>query len=180
MEETLWGSTDLEQPKYDAWTAVAEDDNVKMVDRPLRQAIRHYLSLKDSRDADTARITKLETDYAALLKDYKSVNHHINAYADEMRMCPDYERRIFSWNDGGVNGQDALTHKLTGRPATYYVYVSVPQLSEGELYVDVTATSEQEAEEMVRNMTQADVLAKIMATGPRLNSLEITVNRARR
>lgn len=180
LEESLWSGTDLEQAKYDTWVTVKDDaDDVKRADRMLQRALRSLVNNKDQVQADSRRIAKLEAENAALMQDYRTVNHHINAYADEMRMCPDYEARIFSWNDG-VNGRDPLSNKLVGRSATYYVYLTVPTLSEHEVCVDVMATSPEDATTIVQNLPTAELLAKVAATGYRLNDMAVNVRTARR
>lgn len=180
LEESLWSGTDLEQAKYDTWVTVKDDaDDVKRADRILQRALRSLTASKTQVDVDSRRIRTLEAENAALLQDYRTVNHHINAYADEMRMCPDYEARIFSWNDG-VNGRDPLSNKLVGRSATYYVYLTVPTLSEHEVCVDVMATSPEDATTIVQNLPTAELLAKVAATGYRLNDMAVNVRTARR
>lgn len=160
VEENLMGAM-LSTALPDEWSVVMDHGEPKIADTVLRMALRHLGSFRGELAENQKTIDQLEESFATAVKDLKAINTHINAYANDNEMCSDYERRIFSWNDGGVNGQEALTFKLQGRPRTHSVPVNISALALRDMYVDVEATSSEAAVEIVKQMSHREIVLKL-------------------
>lgn len=160
MAEEVLSSDLMSMTITSEWSVVMDHGEPKVADTVLRMALRHLGSYRGEISANQKTIDQLQESFTSAVKDLKTINTHINAYADSNGMCRDYERRIFSWNDG-VNGQDALTFKLQGRPQTYSVPVHISALALNDMYVDVEATSDAMALEIVKQMTYREIVLKL-------------------
>lgn len=110
-----------------------------LVQRTMRDVIRH----DERHRVQNEEIVKLRADWRRL-------NDFLNEYADEQRMCPDYERRLDGWNESF----DLL--KLEGRQRDYTARVEVNVT----YYVDVEvrASSEDAAREAIDDMYGSDMI----------------------
>lgn len=162
------------------YTVVQDGDIPKVASQDLRRALRQLATRTNELEARNAICSNLSEQHQKLMQDYVTVNEHINAYADEMSMCPDYERRIFSWNDG-VNGQPELTNKLYGRRKQHTVYLQIPGLLPGvEMYTYVEARSPEEAKAAVVGMSGEYLLRKVLEERNfHFRDLEVNVTNAR-
>lgn len=108
------------------------------------------------------RLTKVSIENLSLVRDFNTVNSKINEYAENNRMCSEYEERIFSWNED-------LTMKLVGRERTWHVYVNVPSVSEYDLSIGVKARSAEQAKDVLAAMSKIEILAELAKQGYKLN-----------
>lgn len=181
MTETEWTESNLDNDVRDFnLEVVMVDDIPQMADRMVRFAIRHMIGNKQEAEALALTLGETQAKLAEALADFRAVNEHINAYANEMQMCPDYERRIYGWNDGGVNGQEPLHNKLLGRVKNHYVYVTNSALyPSGDMHVYVEARSPEEAKEKVVAMSGAQILTLLQEQRNfAIDGLEFTVGQA--
>lgn len=111
-------------------------------------------------------VSELQVQTGTLIKDFEKVNEKINAYAEEMSMCGDYESRIFSWNE-------ELTTKLVGRERNWSVPVSCDFIESpcgDTTYVVVRARSKENAIAIVQEKKQAELIGLLLDNGNRLKS----------
>ena len=126
------------------WAAVVGDDGDPVVaDTLTNRLMSRCRSLAVQSDEARMRAATMETDWSFL-------NERLNEYADEQRMCPDYERRLDTWNEG------LQLLKLEGRKRDYTVRVAV----EATYYIDVTvrASSEDAAHDEVNEAYASDLM----------------------
>lgn len=136
--------------------------------------LRHYLSAREEARAVEAENIRVNNELSGYIRDYETLNFRINAYAEEMNMCSDYERRIFGWNDGTPDTRPPLQHKLQGRPKDYQVPVMIPTLHDEYLCVyPIRAGSPDAALDIVKGMQPHQVIANLVTRGNRFNQLEI-------
>jgi hypothetical protein len=185
MSETKYQGDQLRADASDYGLSVVTDNvdgnrETRMVDRIARYAIRQMLSDRNNRVAAEKRELELEEKLAGALSDFKVVNEHINAYATESGMCSDYERRIYSWNDGGVHDQPPLNTKLYGRIRNHHVFVENSTLyANGQMHVYIEARSPAEARQAVCDMSGGEILALLQSQRNfTLTELEFTIGEA--
>ena len=125
------------------WAAVRDDDGPVIADALTIRLMSRTRSLRTQADESQMRAARMETDWSFL-------NERLNEYADEQRMCPDYERRLETWNEG------LQLLKLEGRKRDYTVRVAV----EATYYIDVTvrASSEDAAHDEVNDAYASDLM----------------------
>lgn len=125
------------------WTAVSNDDGPVVADPLTIRLMSRMRSLSSQVQDYQTRTARMETDWSFL-------NERLNEYADEQRMCPDYERRLDTWNEG------LQLLKLEGRKRDYTVRVAV----EATYYIDVTvrASSEDAAHDEVNDAYASDLM----------------------
>lgn len=125
------------------WAAVTNDDGPVVTDPLTVRLMSRTRSLASQVSDYQIRTARMETDWSFL-------NERLNEYADEQRMCPDYERRLDTWNEG------LQLLKLEGRKRDYTVRVAV----EATYYIDVTvrASSEDAAHDEVNDAYASDLM----------------------
>ena len=125
------------------WAAVTNDDGPVVADALTIRLMSRTRSL-------AAQCAGYEENAAKMRADWTFLNERLNEYADEQRMCPDYERRLDTWNEG------LQLLKLEGRKRDYTVRVAV----EATYYIDVTvrASSEDAAHDEVNDAYASDLM----------------------
>ena len=126
------------------WAAVVGDDGDPVVADALTiRLMGRCRTLASANEDATTRVSQMAADWSFL-------NERLNEYADEQRMCPDYERRLDTWNEG------LQLLKLEGRKRDYTVRVAV----EATYYIDVTvrASSEDAAHDEVNDAYASDLM----------------------
>ncbi len=134
----------LDLPERDnTWAAVRNDDGPVVADALTIRLMSRVRSL-------TIQTAGYEENAAKMRADWTFLNERLNEYADEQRMCPDYERRLDTWNEG------LQLHQLEGRKRDYTVRVAV----EATYYIDVTvrASSEDAAHDEVNDAYASDLM----------------------
>lgn len=144
------------------WETTQYNDRNGATAEELRIAQRVANLSKRNNDLDR-RVNEVSVKALHLEQDFKTLNTKINEYADNNRMCSEYEERIFGWNE------DLQVMKLVGRERTWNVYVKVPSVSEYEVSIPVKARSAEEAKSIVSAMSTAEVLGKLADLGYKLN-----------
>lgn len=136
-------------------TVVVDDkDELKTIDGLAIQAlILHHCALERSNN-DGQRLLNMEKAYDAAISDLAFLNGKMNEYADETKMCSDYERRIFKWSE-------EMDFKLKGRERDWSVPVQIPGFGNEEYCITVQATSADTARQQVQMMPNADVIREL-------------------
>lgn len=122
------------------------------------------------------RVTKLEGDAYNLREisrrkseDFARFNELLNEFANTGqygKMCSDYENQLDRWN------QELSTLKFVGRPRDWEVRVNIA----GEIYyLEVEAQTESEAQQQVSDMSNRELLKKLIEHGCWFDDLPIKV-----
>lgn len=96
------------------------------------------------------RLESIRVQRDEVIGDWRLLNSFLNKYADDQSMCGEYERKIAEWNE------QFQVVKLEGRIREYEVEVEVSFRYTHT--VTVEASSEEDAKEMVEQMTASEVM----------------------
>lgn len=161
MDRIAYGSSYLGQDSERAykWEIVRNDDGspkeLDSVGRMMLNRVEEKSGLITQLREDVKSFEELNR---AAIQDIKTINRKINEYAEETDMCSDYERRLDLWNDD-------LTVKLVGREREWIVPIRINALSDHQMSLCVTATSEDAARQAVSEMTIEDIIPKLIQRG---------------
>lgn len=125
------------------WVACTDGEGEPIVEGTLGQrAMRDVVRGNARHASQNAEIVKLR-------QDWRTLNDHLNTYADENSMCSDYERRLDTWNES------FQLLELEGRKRDYTVRIRV----DATYYVDVnvSASSEDAARDDAHDLDTSDL-----------------------
>lgn len=145
--------------REDGWREVFEDNGteLKVAPEDMVRALQAYADKTNELSQARQELWKLRDKEYELQSDWDLLNGLLNDYAEEVSFCSDYERRLDSWNE------QFKTAKLKGRVSNYDVAVSIPELSDDQMWVSVRATSPAEANRLASEMTTTEILREVFS-----------------
>jgi len=138
--------------KMDALFTINANELVAVTkDHPASPRIEHYVNLLRTSydevskllDKNTTELNKLRTAHDS---DITRINEALNKAAEDRDFCTEYEEWIEE-----LSGELSHYSSLTGRIFEYEVAVEVTRTFKSTVYVTVSASSEEDAEELVKD-----------------------------
>lgn len=162
---------DVDDPNQ-VWKVVKDDNGNRCVDNVTLRALNELRWR--TRDAETARTVlaeetaRLDARIEKLRNDFQQLNTLMNEYADQERMCGDYESKLEEWNESLSNESN-----LVGRKRDRCVRVRMTRT--WDVWLDVEATSESEAREIMENKDADEVASLVTAAQSWPDTCELVV-----
>lgn len=152
------------------WERIETETGWETVEPAHFRTIEMLLNTRRDNRAYSKGLEELSATHEQVLTDFQTVNAKLCYWAVEREYCSEFERVIAGWNE------DLVVLEVLGRPRNFDVALRIDGLENNQtFYISQQARSENEARQLVSEMSTRDILQKMIATHSYFDGLAFVV-----